>query len=373
MASLTTPTLAARAAGAQTSPAAAGVRSGNHPGFGRIVIDTTAKTAYTLDQDGDHVAVHLPDGFSLGTAPAAPRNVMEIHADGPTLNLVLRHGAHLHPWRMDGRVVIDIMDEPTAAASRTDHSAKAALPRRQQQPLSMASAPELGGRSATTAAVPLTAADRPLVEAQNPPPPAAPSPPPAQPIIAPVIAITQPTPPGRDVMPENDGPLALRARRIRLPKEMDGTAFIVPFDGATGAAVFSSSDGTNIVFDERRPIDMAALAADPVFGSASIRMLPTATLLRIPHPAALSIALTQLPQGWRVAALASRPKQDPIVASAADGHLNLAAEQPGDVVNMADPDTGATLLVGTQHRPGQAVMSVRRSPEFILRQTDQGV
>ena len=35
--------------------------------------------------------------------------------------------------------------------------------------------------------------------------------------------------------------------------------------------------------------------------------------------------------------------------------LLLAAEQPGNVVNIADPDTGATLLVGTQHRPGQGV------------------
>ena len=60
-------------------------------------------------------------------------------------------------------------------------------------------------------------------------------------------------------------------------------------------------------------------------------------------------------QGWRIAALTSTPKQEPIVASVADGRLNLAAEQPSDVVNMADPDTGATLLVGTQHRPGQGV------------------
>ena len=175
------------------------------------------------------------------------------------------------------------------------------------------------------------------------------------------------------MLPENEGPVGLRARRTRLPKEMDGTAFLVPFDSTTGAAAFQSGDSTYIVFDERRPVDMAALTADPVFGSASVQLLPTGTLLRVPHPAALSIALTQMQQGWRIAALASTPKQEPIVASVADGRINLAAEQPSDVVNMADPDTGATLLVGTQHRPGQGVRFGRRSTEFILRPTSQGV
>ncbi len=158
--------------------------------------------------------------------------------------------------------------------------------------------------------------------------------------------LSEPTPPGRDVLPENEGPIGLRARRTRLPKEMDGTAFLVPFGSTTGAAAFQSGDSTYVVFDERRPVDMAALAADPVFASSSVQLLPTGTLLRIPHPAALSIALTQLQQGWRIAALANTPKQEPIVTSAADGHINLAAEQPSEVVNIADPDTGATLSGG---------------------------
>ena len=154
---------------------------------------------------------------------------------------------------------------------------------------------------------------------------------------------------------------------------MDGTAFLVPFDSTTGAAAFRSGDSTYVVFDERRPVDMAALKDDPVFGAATVQLLPTGTLLRMPHPAALSIALTQLQQGWRIAALTGTPKQEPIVASEVDGRLKLAAEQPSDVVSMADPDTGATLLVGTQHRPGQGVSFSRRSTEFILRPTSQGV
>ena len=44
-----------------------------------------------------------------------------------------------------------------------------------------------------------------------------------------------------------------------------------------------------------------------------------------------------------------------------------------EVVNVADPDTGATLLVGTQRRPGQAVTHARLATEFIVRPTVQGV
>jgi hypothetical protein len=57
---------------------------------------------------------------------------------------------------------------------------------------------------------------------------------------------------------------------MKLPKEMEGTAILVPFDNTTGAAAFHSGDSTYVVFDERRPIDMAALASDPVFAGGSI-------------------------------------------------------------------------------------------------------
>ena len=53
--------------------------------------------------------------------------------------------------------------------------------------------------------------------------------------------------------------------------------------------------------------------------------------------------------------------------------LVLPAAAPGAVVSVADPDTGATLLVGTQRRDGQGVPAERRSPEFALLPTWQGV
>jgi len=388
------------------------VRTGNHPDFGRVVIDTNGKTSYHLDQDGDNVALHLADAIRLGTPPPVPRNVVSITMDGSTVKLVLKHGVKLHAMRMDGRVVLDILDAaddqpppanpppansppakpPTAtpplAKPRPDDIHSETHPR-PPVPL-MAASPELGGRNVAGAASPpaspppppsgptssgtMTAERTPVTAEPLPAAAAASQPNQAQSGTNPqVVQSTQPTAPGRDVLPENQGPVGLLARRVKLPPEMDGSAFLVPFDTSTGAAAFRSGDSVYIVFDERRPVDTKALASDPVFSTASVQMLPNGTLFRVPLPPTRSIALTQMPQGWRVAALSIAPKQQPIVATLLDGHLSLAADDPSNVVNIADPNTGATLLVGTQHRPGQALVASRRSTEFILRPTIQGV
>jgi hypothetical protein len=337
------------------------VRSSSTGKSGRITIDTSGKAGYTLDQDGDHVVVQLTDSAPLAEPPTLPHNAVSLITDGLTLDLVLEHGVRLRPSRSGGRIILDLSDAadtpPSQGASNTAH------PPRPGPPLSMALSPELGGRSTVAEAAPVETA-LPLVK------PAEPKPPPVAPNKQTAGPETQQA--SRDAMPV-DGPVALRARRTRLPKEIDGTAFLVPFSNTTAAAQFDVGDTTYVVFDERRPVDMAALTADPVFAAASVRLLPAGTLLSLPHAVALSIALTQLQQGWRIAALNGTPKRETIVAAVVDGRLNLAAEQPGDVVTMADPDTGATLLVGTQHRPGQGVSSGRHSAEFILRPTAQGV
>ncbi len=183
----------------------------------------------------------------------------------------------------------------------------------------------------------------------------------------------QPASPGRDVMPQGVSPVGLLARRIRLPKGLDGSAFVMPFSDATGAAVFQRGGATFVVFDERRPVDMAALHDDPVFRQAAVQLLPSGTLLRLPVPNGVSVAVSLTPQGWRIAGLTAAPKLQPIVATYVNGSINLAAEQPSDVISLADPETGATLLVGTQHRPGQAVATGRRTTEFSLRATGLGV
>jgi hypothetical protein len=409
--------VASHAAPVNTPPAKTSVRSGNHPDFGRIVIDTNGNTSYRVDQDGDHVVVRFADDVTLGdvtlgNAPASPRNVVAMTTDGQTLDLTVTHGARLHVMRLDGRVVVDVLDSTGNAAPPAKPRESNVRPEagRRHQP-SPASSPGPGDRpaAASPAATPIAstgAARVPAVEQALPQldpsasgmapsgmapsgmppsgmppsgmPPSSSSPAgsaSSEPTSADpgVVQMTQQIPPGRDVMPPNEGPIALLARRVKLPKEMDGSGFLVPFGPATGAASFRSGDSTYIVFDERRPVDMSALRSDPMFSATSVQLLPNGTLFRIPLPASRSIALTQIQQGWRIATLTTVPKQQPIAVSVTDGRLSLAAKQPGDVISLADPETGATLLVGTQHRPGQGLAANRRGTEFILRSTIQGV
>ena len=357
------------------------MRSGNHPDFGRIAIDTDGNTSFVLDRNGDHAVLHLTHGMVLGRAPAPPRNVSALSVAGDTLDVVLRPGATLRAKRMNGRVVVDVFDPVSTPAPVP---ARPAPVRKIRPPLSMARSPEIGGRT------PPLAAERAAMDAQPVPPPAATPPaatpaaetPPAETPAAetplpdpggPILETEHQPPPGRDTLPENEGPLDLRVRRIGLPKELQGTAILVPFDAGTAAAAFETSGATTVVFDERRPVDMAALADDPRFAAASVRLLPNGTVFTIPHKPGRSVVLTPLRRGWRIADVTATPKLTPIAASTADGRLNFAADQPGGVVSMADPQTGATLLVGTQNRPGQGVVSGLTSSEFILRDTSQGV
>ena len=154
-----------------------------------------------------------------------------------------------------------------------------------------------------------------------------------------------------------------------------GSAFAVPFAAGVGAAAFRRGDTDYVVFDQRRPLDLSALRRNRVFWTTSVHLLPAATLLRLRLPPGLTIALHPTPQGWTVAALASPtpPPPRPIVPAPPAGRLLLTARAPGKVITLADPKTGARLLVGTQRQPGQRIAVRRRSPDFVLLPSWQGV
>jgi hypothetical protein len=383
------------AAAAAPADGPVAIRSGDHPGFGRIVVDTGTRAAFQVDQAGDHVVIRFLPPVTLGDPPPPPRNVQSIRLAGGTIELSVKAGSSIRSDRIGDRFVIDIIDpgRPAAAAPKSRAAAAAAKPAPDHSPpqAAMTGSPELGGRRGPAeASVPpapgvAAGASAPpaatLVPPASPAPALAPAPGPAQrtPVQIrppephpaadrPVLEVTRPAPAA-----EADRPVALLARRVKLPKGMDGSAVLLPFSDTTGAAAFREGDTTYVVFDERRPIDMVSLRSDPVFGQATVQTLPNGTLLAVPLPAPLSVAVTQTPQGWRVAALTAAPKPQPIAAMQASGRLAMPAEQAGEVVSLADPATGATLLVGTQRRPGQAVLHERLAVEFILRPTVQGV
>ena len=128
-----------------------------------------------------------------------------------------------------------------------------------------------------------------------------------------------------------------------------------------------------MVFDQQRLIDTSALRDDPVFGSAIIQQLPTATVIRLRLEPGQALSLSQTPRVWHISTVSVEPKLQPIRATAADGRLGMAAAAPGRVVSVADPDTGGTLLVATQRQSGQGMPVLRRAVEFVLLPTWQGI
>lgn len=211
----------------------------------------------------------------------------------------------------------------------------------------------------------------PLREAKAPPA-AAPVAPPAVPTVN-----TSNAAGSESATPEPSGNLAgdmlgLAARLVSAP-DGDLAAVLLPFGPKVGAAAFRRGSAGYVVFDERRPIDMAALATDAVLGAARVLLLPQGTLLRVPLSSDLRLALAHQPAGWVVTVTRSPSKAHAILANVAQGSLVLPLPTAAGTVTMPDPMSGADLLVGTAHEAGMATPFARHLPSFTVLPTWLGV
>jgi hypothetical protein len=191
---------------------------------------------------------------------------------------------------------------------------------------------------------------------------------PAEPSVARTAQISAPPSPPESVPPVSQiadmpAPLALAPDRV----------LEVAFDAAVGVAAFRRGNAAFVVFDQQLPLDLASSRDDPVFGSATIQQLPTATMIHLRLEPSKALVLSQAPHLWRITVAPAELKLHPLRAIAADGRLVISTAAPGRVISLADPDTGAILLVGTQRQPGQGVPVLRRAVEFLLMPTWQGI
>jgi hypothetical protein len=386
--------------------------SGDRINYGRIVINPTGPTRFHVVREGDRVSVRLDPKIVLGDAPVPPRNVTALATSGSTINLLITPGARLHASRQGGSIVLDIRDpiEPPALRGVPDLIPPPPVP--PPAPGDAPPAPALPHQAAVTPP-PSSGFTRPL----RPPEPAGPqteqpaiaapsgaaptgaAPPAPVPAAAPASqasaapvpvtatalaaqaapdddadADSDPLAPGRDVTPERpDAPLDLRVRPAHVAQAPDEAAIFAPFSPTTGAAAFADADGIDLVFDERRPLDVSALARDPVFSGVTVQLLAAGTLLRLPPQPGRHIALTPLLRGWRIAFVPGPSRVQPVTFAISGGKVSLGADMAGAVLSMADPRTGATLLIGTQRHAGQGVSTPRRAAEFVLHPSLMGV
>jgi hypothetical protein len=348
------------------------LRVGNHEGYGRVVFRLPSSIGYSVVQDGQRAIVKFAANLSIGAAAAIPRNMLSITSGTNQAELVIAPGSVLHDWRLGDLVVIDALDPIPAGKGLSQASAADG---QQATPATVAAPPT----APTPPRTPPTAL--PAVAAQPTAPPV-PGATPAGPAPSPPSQPAEPAPstasPETPVQPSASQPPAEPVQPVAAQAD-DQTAsdaenaIVVQGDAALGVAAFRRGNSALIVFDERRVIDTTPLRDDPVLGTASVQMLPTATVVRVQIEPSTSLSLSRSAGTWHITSVPSEPSLRPIRATGAEDRITLAADAPGSVVTFADPDTGATVLVGTQRSNGQGVPTERRAPGFSLLPTWQGV
>lgn len=366
---------------ADPSGTAISMRAGDHPGFGRLVFDFARRVPFQVAREGDRLVLRFPTDTAITPPPHMPHNVGMVETAPREARVTLGAAAEPRVYWLGSLLVVDVFDPDGAAARASPSSAKAPEVKPGRVPGGVASRPAAAHAAAF---LPIRRAPdtmpRPVVAAageQASVPPAASASPagtpptPAAPDAGASAAQPAPAVPATPTGP-SAGPVALVATRMQsLPRA--GAVLSIPFSEGTSAAAFRRGKTAIVVFDERRPIDLAALRNDPVFGAATVQLLPNATLLRFPLPPERELALAQSPQSWRIGIVEALPPGQPIVPQVSKGQALLPIDGAGGVVTIADPETDASLLVATQHVTGQAVPALRRTPEFDLLPTWQGV
>jgi hypothetical protein len=319
---------------AEPAAAAVAVRAGNHPGFGRMVFDVAAGTDYSLSRDGDRVRLHFSGGAVIGTPVGIARNILSVTGGAGEVELTVVPGARVRPSRIGERVVIDVLDP-----AKPDPGIVATLPLPPIPPDTPPALPPTAETAAPVSADPGVAPTQPTAALAEPPA--------AAPQIGPVALVAAKTAPA---------------------------AFSLPFGADVGAAALRRGNQALIVFDQKRPIDLTALRDDPVLATASVQLLPAATLIRLRLPEGMELALLRPSVNtWTVAMLPGPPAIRPIRPAKASKGVLLAQDAPGQVVSLADPINGVTLLLGTQRKPGQGLAVAHSTPHYALLPTWQGV
>jgi hypothetical protein len=337
------------------------LRTGEHPGFGRIVLELPGDAHAGIEVSTGRVAIRLAN--PVGSLPARlPHNVRSLERTASGLSLSLAPGVRLRQTRLANRVVLDLLDAP---ATHAQHGAVSSV--NPSGPLASVHASPPGPVHRETPSAPAVTELPPIA---SPAVERADQRTPSSPVPTPTVPAT-PIPP----QPTASEPLAIAASLATLPPGETGRAMTVPFAANTAAAAFRRGDTAVVVFDERRPIDLAPLQGDPVFSGASTQLLPAATVVRVKLRASLSLRLERVPAGWTVIAV---PESEfraprPIRPEAETGRLRLPAEGPGQVVSVPDPETGSVLSVGTQRVAGQGFVVGRSFPDVALLPTWQGV
>lgn len=345
------------------------VRYGDHLGFGRVVFDSSDGRSLLVTRTAGMVSVSVEKAILPGGS--LPRNVRAIHADPGQVTIELIDGVGVRQSMVGTRLVLDITDPAVPSAASAQASIRPGEPNASNRTRPVQPASFVRSRP-----------ERPQLPTPPPPPPAmdhgeARE---ATDVLGEPLG-SKAAEPSVEHAPEPEHLLAapetaLAAEVRSVPDRGPGHQLSVPFALQVGAAAFRRGREGIVVFDARKPIDLQRLKDDPVFGSATVQLLPAATILRVPLAATAELRLSRRNGSWIVTAVggdAIPSALQPIEPDYAKGSVRLPAHQPGLVLTIPDLETGGVLVVGTQLVEGEGVVVARRTPDFTLVPTWQGV
>lgn len=330
-----------------------GMRAGTHPDLGRLVFDWPSRVGYRVVEEDDRVVIRFdaPGRIDLTAMRRPPRNVLAVALDGEAVVVRITPGARPRHFRLGNRIVLDLRDPASGAASAAAQQGRRAAPEPASQPQPRPEPPAVAPRPAPPAAEAPASSATPLRPAAAPGP--------TQPTPLPVAVPS--APPAPATLP---APSALRLLA-------GAPAISVAAGPEAGLAVFRRGDWVYVVLDRAVAVDPASLRRHPVFGGLEVLPAGEATALRLRLAEPARLATRREAGNWILEATREPPAPDaPMLRVEAEAgppaRLLLFGGQPGGSVAMTDPETGETLLVGTLRQPGPGMPVARRLPEFDL-------
>jgi len=368
-------------------PAVVRVRTGEHPGFSRIVFDWRKPVDYTVRRSGTSASIVFdhPARVDLRRLDRKPLKYIKSGSSQSTggtvtVKLAVPEGSKARHFRVGTKVVLDVLGSDAA-------NAKTSVP---------ADAKEVGPESESAGSLP---ASKPTQEDVEPSAPTNDEPPkpteqnalstdtaPAK-RAAPAEQPAPPQPSGPSkIPPPAEAPTAEAssppAPNAAMPEDEAARSadWHFDWDQPVGAAVFRRAGSLWVVFDAPINQEVAAPAgSETVIRSLEPLPVQRATALRMTTPEAVNPRVARDGLSWIL-----RFAEHPLAAQHAieartevdeNGSIRLflAVPEPGEPIGITDPEVGDNLIVVPVVPLGHGVSRVYTYPQLRLLATGQGV
>ncbi|MCH4092191.1 hypothetical protein [Acetobacter sp.] len=168
---------------------------------------------------------------------------------------------------------------------------------------------------------------------------------------------------------KTDGSVASPKAATPSQPEENGSAAVnkifLPFGDGAGIGAFWSGNDFIIVSDRATQMDTSALQGTGVFSAATVQTIGNTTVVAFHFNQVIPLQIQKQPGGWILAVRGENEarRHAVITPEMKDGGLLYPMPQSGRVIELADPSSGARLLVAT---------SVEECPGPLLRRHKLG-